>query len=196
VLGKSAQTASALREKRQSKDAAVLQEVRVRMEEQLVQQFAEYCAMRSQTKEEFQNHIQLVRMSINESFQEMQERHVKVLQVLELNLAAETLRAQKRPTSELQELERIAIILGDREEFAAATAFVAEARAVQAQNQSDNKHDVKLSSEAHFYAIRKGSGDPCRATDAGHCHNQGTRSSSNCHLAEAMLSCCQSTDAH
>jgi hypothetical protein len=148
VFGKSAQKASDLRQKRQSKHLKVLEEAKARLEEQLAQQFAEYRAMRSQTKEESEHLIQCLRMSINQSFQEMQERHVNALQVLELNLAAETLRAQKRPTSEFQELERIAVILADREEFSAASAIVREARATQAQNQSDKEHDVKLSGEA------------------------------------------------
>jgi hypothetical protein len=141
-------TAQTLRTQRESKIQTALQMARSKLEQDLATTFADYHSVRAQLNAEFGQREQCLRESINDSFEAMRERHLEALTALALSTSAETQRAMKWTTSEFRELERIAVVLADHEEFAAASQTVRDARAVQSRSQTEKAFIVRKSSEA------------------------------------------------
>jgi hypothetical protein len=97
-----------------------------------------------QLKDEFQQREHYFRQSIDESFSQMNERHIQLLTELELISESERVRSAKRFTANVSSLERISIYLADRQEFDQAIAISREAKATQESEASDRIQLLEL----------------------------------------------------
>jgi hypothetical protein len=112
--------------------------------EEIARTFDEHRMVVGQLEEEFRTREGYLRQSIDDSFDEMGERHVQVLTELELLSAQESIRAELRETSNVTILQRISVYLADMAEFDQAMATINEADAVQRSETSDRKRTLEI----------------------------------------------------
>jgi hypothetical protein len=123
----------------------VLQAAKENLRGQIQSQFAEFSAVLAQLEEEFRQREFCLREAVDDSFQEMRERHIGALAALEFYRSGERIRALRRSSASVQALEWISLTLANREEFDRALAFLREAASARSQDARERVAELKRS---------------------------------------------------